>query len=133
MRTVRLTMRQTWMVGGEGELDQGPPEDASMLVPAVVWNQVVALGETYGRFHAPTRELFPSQVARLAKAIRGALDAEADYQVPPRRHSAQTALHQLFDYFSSPPNRKALLAVLKFLEGGGTLEVSDGNAPEYAR
>ena len=122
-KMVRLTARATLMVCSEEDVDR-EPEARSVVVPAAVWHKAVALAETTSGFRAPRGDFMPTHTRTLALALRQALDAVPEQSTSARHRRHLTVRGQLDDFFAVPANRKALLAILRLVESGGSLEIT---------
>jgi hypothetical protein len=123
-KNIRLTITPMQFVGSESDIEREPDQGRSLVLPGVTFQKMIALSASKG-FKSPRRQFLPSQTMLFALAVRQAM-AEPPVMVTSLRGSAQiTTAGQLQEFFAIPGNRKAVARVLGFLEGGGSLDVTD--------
>ncbi len=124
-KTICIRRVAARMVANEAELDREQSDTRSVVVPSATFRQIVALAEAK-KYRAPRGATYlPGQVTAFGQALREAVEELAKPPQVARRNASQTSLHQLTEYFQLTAHRKSLLAVLKFVEEGGGLQMSE--------
>ncbi|MFO0798311.1 MAG: hypothetical protein U0804_12610 [Gemmataceae bacterium] len=123
LKKVRLTLTTMRFVTTTDEFDEGAP-GKTLLLPAVTFAKAVGLAETAG-FRPPRSSYLPAHTTAFARALTEAVSRKVD-TTPRRRASSRfSAEGQLRDFFAAPAQAKHLMRLMRFLEGGGSLDVTD--------